>query len=88
MIRLSAQTEVLARQIATARGISPEQAVKLALEKTSKELSSPSARGERLSKDELILRMEQISARCGSRPLVDPRSPDELIGYDDYGLPR
>jgi hypothetical protein len=30
----------------------------------------------------MIRRMEEISARCGARPLIDPRSPDELMGSD------
>jgi antitoxin VapB len=87
MIHLSQQTEMLARQLAAARGISVEEAVKLAIEESSKEISPPAA-GNKLTKDELIRRMEKISARCGARPLIDPRSPDELLGYDDYGLPR
>jgi hypothetical protein len=40
-----------------------------------------------LTKDELIARMEVIAARSASRP-ADPRSIDEIIGYDDFGLPR
>ena len=86
MIQLSQQTERLAQQIAAARGISLEAAIQLAIEESSRKLASNSPK-RRLPKDELIRRMEEISARCGSRPLVDPRSPDELLGYDDYGLP-
>ncbi|HZZ61575.1 MAG TPA: PSK operon transcription factor [Roseiarcus sp.] len=40
------------------------------------------------TKDELIAGMEGIAARSAARPLVDPRSPDEIIGYDDFGQPR
>jgi hypothetical protein len=32
--------------------------------------------------------MEEIAAGSAARPLVDARSPDEIIGYDDFGLPR
>ena len=87
MIRLSPETLALAERLAAARGISVEDAVKLALEETSKQAPSPAPNGARLAKESLIRRMEEISARCGARPLVDPRSPDELIGYDDFGLP-
>ena len=87
MIQLSQQTERLALEIARARGVSLEEAVKHAIEESSKEIAHPAAAGEKLMKEELIRRMEEISARCGARPLVDPRSPDELLGYDDYGLP-
>jgi hypothetical protein len=59
MIHLSQQAEMLARQLATARGISPEEAVKLALEESNKEIPHPVA-GNRLAKDELIRRLEEI----------------------------
>jgi antitoxin VapB len=87
MIHLSHRTESLARRLAAARGISVEEAVNLAIEESSKEISLPAAADNKLTKDELIRRMEEISARCGARPLIDPRSPDGLLGYDDYGLP-
>jgi hypothetical protein len=41
-----------------------------------------------LTKDELIAGMEAIAARSAARPMADLRSPDEIIGYDDFGLPR
>jgi len=41
-----------------------------------------------LTRDELIAGMEAIAARSAARPVVDPRSIDEIIGYDDFGLPR
>jgi hypothetical protein len=40
MTHLSQHTEKLARQISEARGLSLEEAVKLAVEETSKELAS------------------------------------------------
>jgi antitoxin VapB len=87
MIKLSLRTQMLAQRLAAARGISLEEAVKLALEQSGKELLGSSGIRRRLTKDELINRLEEISARCGARPLIDPRSPGELLGYDDYGLP-
>jgi len=32
--------------------------------------------------------MEAIAVRSAARPMADPRSIDEIIGYDDFGLPR
>lgn len=29
-----------------------------------------------------------IGRRCASRPVLDDRSADDLIGYDEDGLPR
>ena len=41
-----------------------------------------------LTREQLIAGMEEIATRSAARPAVDPRSPDEIIGYDDFGLPR
>jgi len=29
-----------------------------------------------------------IRKRCSALPVPDPRSPDEILGYDERGLPR
>ena len=29
----------------------------------------------------------EISDRCAQRPTLDPRSADEIIGYDEHGVP-
>ncbi|MGH9734264.1 MAG: type II toxin-antitoxin system VapB family antitoxin [Candidatus Acidiferrales bacterium] len=44
--------------------------------------SWPHRRKRRLA-DEL----EEIARRCASPPVLDDRSPDEIIGYDENGLP-
>lgn len=31
--------------------------------------------------------LEAIASRCASLPVLDDRSPDEIIGYDENGLP-
>jgi hypothetical protein len=80
MIPLSQQTEMLARQFAAERGVSVEEAIRLAIEESRMAISYPPiAAGRKLAKEELIRRMEEISRRSGGRPLIDPRSPDELL---------
>ncbi len=32
--------------------------------------------------------LAEIARRCAALPVVDARSPDEILGYDDNGLPR
>jgi antitoxin VapB len=32
--------------------------------------------------------LTEIARRCAALPVVDARSPDEILGYDDTGLPR
>lgn len=33
-------------------------------------------------------RLRAIRERVKTYPVLDPRSPDELLGYDENGLPR
>lgn len=40
------------------------------------------------SKRRLIDELEEIAKRYESLPILDDRSPDEIIGYDENGLPR
>lgn len=87
MLHLSPEIEALARRIAAARHLPVEQAVRLAVEASARIPAGAPARPQ-MPRDELIRKMEQISSRAGARPLVDPRSPEELLGYDEYGLPR
>lgn len=30
----------------------------------------------------------EIAARMATRPILDQRTPDEILGYDESGLPR
>jgi antitoxin VapB len=87
VLHLPPELEALARRIADARHLSVEQAIKIAVEASARIAAEPPPK-EQLSRDELIRRMEEISARSATRPIVDPRSPDELLGYDEFGLPR
>jgi antitoxin VapB len=42
------------------------------------------SRAKRRLADEL----DEIALHCASLPLRDRRSADEIVGYDDQGLPR
>lgn len=35
----------------------------------------------------LVQRMLEIGRRCAALPVLDPRTPDEILGYDENGLP-
>ena len=32
--------------------------------------------------------LQQIARRCASRPVLDDRSPEAILGYDAHGLPH
>jgi antitoxin VapB len=71
----------LARALAARTGLSLTDAILLALREQLNRTASP--QGTSLA-DELMA----LGQRCASLPVLDPRSPDALLGYDDSGLPR
>lgn len=32
-------------------------------------------------------RLDEIALQCASLPVLDDRSPDDILGYDEHGLP-
>lgn len=72
----------LARQLAARTGETLTDAVLSALrERLAREEArrrAPSLRRE----------LEAIRKRCSSLPVLDARPADEILGYDEHGLPR
>lgn len=75
------EADRLAREVAKATGESLTTAVVQSLRERLARLRRP--RGQPLS-EELL----KIGRRCSRLPLQDQRSPEDLIGYDEHGLPR
>jgi antitoxin VapB len=72
----------LARELAAATGESLTEAVLQALrDRLARERGRQ--RTPRL-RDEL----RAIRERCAKLPILDPRSPEEILGYDNAGAPR
>lgn len=78
----SAKADRLARTLAARTGETITQAVERALEER---LMREEGRRSSPSLEEEIL---EIARRCASLPDLDTRSPDEILGYDENGLPR
>jgi antitoxin VapB len=38
--------------------------------------------------ERVIRRVMEIAQRIASLPVLDPRTPDEIIGYDEHGVPE
>ena len=36
----------------------------------------------------LVERVLELGKRASSRPVLDARNPDDIIGYDETGVPR
>lgn len=69
----------LARELAATTGETITEAVVIALEDR--------LRRERRSHDGLAERLRRLSVEAATLPLIDDRSEDELLGYDDSGVP-
>jgi antitoxin VapB len=78
----SMEVERLAREIASKTGESMTGAIKTSLEERLERL-----RIQRRS-DLLLSQLQEILRRVDALPILDPRSPDEIVGYDEHGLPR
>lgn len=78
----SPETEALAAELARLTGETKTEAVTKAV-RDRLERVKRSRHGRSLA-DEL----DVIGQRCAALPVLDARPADEILGYDDHGLPR
>jgi antitoxin VapB len=76
------ETERLARELARRTGESITDATRKALQERLRRVKG----AER--KSLLLADLAAIRRRCAELPVLDPRTPEEIIGYDKRGLPR
>jgi antitoxin VapB len=76
------EAERLAREIAAKTGESLTDAIRKALEERLDRL-----RNQRRSQI-LASQLDEILRRVDQLPVLDSRSPEEILGYDEHGLPR
>jgi antitoxin VapB len=75
------ETDRLARAVAALTGETLTTAVRKALaERLERE------RLKRGEPTDLVARLREIGEHCASLPVLDPRSPDEIVGYDETGM--
>jgi antitoxin VapB len=75
-------TEELAAKLAKLTGESKTEAVTQALRERLERTRRSRA------KRRLVDEIEEIALHCSTLPLRDSRSAEDIIGYDDQGLPR
>ncbi|MEO8026072.1 MAG: type II toxin-antitoxin system VapB family antitoxin [Bryobacteraceae bacterium] len=75
------QTEQLARKLADLTGESLTEAIRTAVAERYERLRR--AKAGRSLVDEL----NAIALRCGKRPVISTLSDEEILGYDDSGVP-
>ena len=78
----SIETERLAREVAAKTGESLTGAIQRSLEERLDRLKQ-----QRRSQI-LASQLEDILRRVDQLPILDSRTADEIIGYDEQGLPR
>ncbi|MGY3116141.1 type II toxin-antitoxin system VapB family antitoxin [Bradyrhizobium algeriense] len=76
------ETEKLARALAERTGETITVATRRAIEERLKRTASQ-ARKAALLED-----MEAMQRRLNALPILDHRSPDDIIGYDENGIPN
>jgi antitoxin VapB len=78
------KTAMLARELAELTGESVPVAVKHALEH---EIARNPPPREKMSREARKAAILEIVRDFNSLPVLDDRSPDEILGYDENGLP-
>ena len=76
------KTERLARNLAQLTGESITTATRRAIEERLRRVGGQSRRAA------LLEEMAEIRRRWSEMPVADERSADEILGYDEHGLPR
>ncbi len=69
------------RELAASRGLSLTDAIGLAV---YNELQRDR---EAERKADFLKCVREVQAAFAAIPIVDPRTPDEILGYDEFGLP-
>lgn len=72
------EAEALARKLAATTGESLTDAVRLALAERYERV-----RRRRSMAEDLM----EIGKRCASRPVTSNMTEDEILGYDEFGIP-
>jgi antitoxin VapB len=78
----SPEVEALATELARLTGETKTEAVTKAVRDRLERVKR--GRHRRSLADEL----DRIGRLCAALPVLDPRQPDEILGYDEHGLPR
>ena len=84
-----AETDRLVRRYAAKHATSFTGAIKLAVSNALRQEGEvvEESDQERVAR-EFMAKVRAIQAEVAKLPVLDPRSPDELVGYDEDGLPN
>ena len=88
MLTIPTDTERLARLLASKMGKSPEDIIRQAVEATARTAGVIDDEIDETERAAMIDAAQAIVARSAMRPVLDARTEDEILGYDEYGIPR
>ncbi len=77
------ETDSLARQVASLTGETLTEAIRTSLLERLRYEQLKRGEGPELAKA-----LAEIADRCAALPVLDPRGDDEILGYDENGIPN
>lgn len=77
------ETDRLVRKLAQQAGLSYTAAIRLAVQNELDKRRRPARNPGRIREA-----IRELQEEIRKLPVLDPRTPDEIIGYDEHGLPR
>jgi antitoxin VapB len=86
-IQIPTETEQLTRLVAMKTGKTPETVLKEAVEARAEAAGLMAPKPKR-SPEDIKARIDAIVARVSALPILDTRSDDEIIGYNEFGIPE
>lgn len=78
----SLDVERLARELSAKTGESLTRAIQTSLEERLERLKMARRR------DVVVEQLEEVLRRVDQLPVLNSSGPDEILGYDEHGLPR
>jgi len=85
----SLETERVVRELAKRTGLSITEAVHRAATDTLRRMETDAAERRARLTPEQLAKLHRIAAICkeaAALPVLDDRTPEEIVGYDDKGM--
>jgi hypothetical protein len=88
MLAVTNETETLARLLARKTGKTPEDVIHDAVAASARALGVTQSATHLADQDAMIRAATAIVLRSSGTPILDTRAEDEILGYDEFGIPR
>lgn len=85
-LEITPETERRLKMAAEASRVPVETTINAALDALEAKLATQTTRRKPTREDKLDA-IDKAVAAIKALPVLDPRTPDEILGYDEFGLP-